>query len=326
MRSLLLAFVGLALVSAPAVAEPVTLTGAPAADSDAITGSIAQARTLMAVCWQRKPPATVKVALAVAATGEVTKATAKTKGPAAQCAAGILAVQTLAPAAKAWKGTVELATASEDKAADARNVNDQLASHRDDFFACQDKAPSFAGKVKLRVTIKADGTVAAARTDVVEGDEKAGQPIAGCVAVTAKKIRFAAIAQESLNYDLTIPYAGGGRARGGGTGTTATDASLQPSKKGPLDDDEVTDAIKPKVEALARCAEGRAARGKVVIRAAIAANGKVTAKIKTSEINNEGIEGCLLKVFQGLKFRSASGETVVLFPVRLDDDGLKTGL
>src|SRR5688572_33370574 len=98
MRSLLLAFVGLALLAAPVAAEPVVLTGAPAADADAITGSLAQARTLMAVCWQRKPPATVKITLQVAASGEVTRATAKTKGPAAQCAAGILAVQTLAPA------------------------------------------------------------------------------------------------------------------------------------------------------------------------------------------------------------------------------------
>jgi len=321
----------LAWLAAPAAAEPVTVSGAPAADRDAIVGAIEQARTLMAPCWRRKPPATVTVALSVAASGEVVKATAKTRGAAAQCAAGLLAVATLPATAKPWKGTVALASASEDKSRDLVAVNDRLASHRDAFFACQQKAPAFAGKVKLRVTVRQDGAISAVRSDVVEGG-KDGQAVAGCVAVAARAIKFDAIGQESLNYDLTIPFPGGGAgASGSGGGGSAaapvgTDPSLQPSKKGPLDDDEVTGALRPRLGALAKCTKGRAARGKVTVRVAIAASGKATAKIKSSEIGDTTIEGCLLKVLQATTFRAASGETVLIVPLRLDADGLKSGI
>ena len=84
--------------------------------------------------------------------------------------------------------------------------------------------------------------------------------------------------------------------------------------------------MRGKLPALAKCTKGRAARGKVVVRVAIAASGKPTAKIKTSEIDDAGIEGCLLKAFESVTFRSASGQTVLIVPLRLDDDGLKTGL
>src|SRR5687768_18405088 len=80
---------------------------------DEVVAALEKVRGQMAVCWQRKPPATVTINLTVAASGEVTKATAKTKGTAAQCAAGILAVSTLAPSAKKWSGAVQITTASD---------------------------------------------------------------------------------------------------------------------------------------------------------------------------------------------------------------------
>src|SRR4051812_23603078 len=94
---------------ATAAADPVTVVSGAA--SDELVASVAKVRGAMAICWQRKPPASIRIALTVAAGGEVTKATAKTKGAAAQCAAGILAVSTVA-VAKAWKGVVAIEPAS----------------------------------------------------------------------------------------------------------------------------------------------------------------------------------------------------------------------
>lgn len=305
----------------PAAAQSVTVTGAPAADRDAIVGSLEKARGLMGVCWARKAPERVQIALAVAASGEVTKATAKTRGPAAQCAAGILAVSTLAPSGKAWKGTVAVKTAAPGKADDVRAIHDQLAERSASFFDCQKKAPAFAGKVLLRVTVEQDGRVSAAAGEVVEGS--GGGPVATCVAAVARPLTLRALVSPSVTYELSLSYKGGGVA--GGDAASGGDPSLQPSKKGPLDTGAVTAVIGGKRAALVKCAKGSKARGKVVVRVAIAADGTPKAKIKSSEIGDTKVEACLVKVFESMRFDPSTGETVVLYPVRLDADGLKTG-
>lgn len=311
-------------VAGPAAAQSVTVTGAPAADRDAIVGSLEKARGLMAVCWARKAPEKVRVTLAVAASGEVTRAVAKTKGPAAQCAAGILAVSTLAPSAKAWKGTVDVKTAAPGKADDVRAIHDQLAENAPAFFDCQKKAPAFAGKILLRVTVEQGGTVSAAAGDVVEGSAKSGAAVGACAAAVARPLRLRPLQSPSVTYELSLDYKGGGSA-GGATAPRGGDPALKPSKKGPLGDGEVTSVINGKRAALVKCAKGSKARGKVVIRVAIAANGKPAVKIKSSEIADTKVEACLLKVFQSMTFGASSGETVVHYPVRLDADVLKTG-
>lgn len=320
-RGILLAAAAILLAARPAAAEPVTLTGGPA-DKDETIAALEKARGLMAVCWQRKPPASVKVTLAVAASGEVTRATAKTKGPAAQCAAGILAVATLAPAARAWKGTVELETVAENKAQDVRAIHDQLAAVGTTFFACQKKAPKFAGKLTLRITVAQDGTV----TDASGTGDKGGERVGACVADAAKKLTMKPISSPSVTYELGLTFNGGGDAGGGGATAEGVDPSLVPSLKGPLAADEVAEVIVTRHAALRKCAKGSKARGKVVVRVAIAADGKISkVKIKSSEINDSKAEDCLVKAFEGLTFRASSAETVVLYPVRLDADGLKTG-
>ena len=320
MRGILFVLAGLC-VAAPAAADPVKLAGGPA-DSEATVAALERARGLMTVCWQRKPPAKVKIALAVAASGEVTKATAKTRGPAAQCAAGILAVATLAPAAKAWKGTVELETVAEGKAQDVRAIHDQLAAVGPDFFACQKKAPRFAGKLTLRITVAEDGSVTDAEGITAD---KAGAPVGACVAARAKRLTLRPISSPSVTYELGLTFQGGD-AKGSAASDGDTDPSLRPSLKGPLDATEVAQVIAGRRADLKKCAKRTRARGKVVVRVAIGADGKVAkAKIKSSELGDGKVEDCLVGVFGKLVFRKSSSETVVHYPMRIDDDGLKTG-
>jgi hypothetical protein len=320
-RGILLVVGMLLLAARPAAAEPVKLSGGPA-DKEETIAALEKARGLMTVCWQRKPPATVKVTLAVAASGEVTKATAKSKGPAAQCAAGILAVATLAPAAKAWKGTVELETVAEGKANDVRAIHDQLAAVGTSFFACQKKAPKFAGKITLRITVAQDGTV----TDASGSGDKGGEAVGACVAAAAKKLTLRPISSPSVTYELGLTFQGGGADTAGGGAAEGVDPSLQPSLKGPLLAGDVGPVIAGRRAALQKCAKGKKARGKVVLRIAIGADGKITkVKIKSSEVGDAKIEDCLVKALDGLTFPAGSGETVVHYPVRLDADGLKTG-
>lgn len=309
------------LVATPAAADPVKLSGGPA-DSDATIAALEKTRGLMTVCWQRKPPATVKITLAVAASGEVTKAAAKTKGPAAQCAAGILAVATLAPAAKAWKGTVEIETVAEGKAQDVRAIHDQLAAAGPSFFACQKKAPKFAGKVTLRVTVDQDGTISAATG---AASDKAGDPVGTCVAAAAKALTLEPISSPSVTYELGLTYTGGTDG-GGSTPAEGVDPALVPSMKGPLESGEVAKVIAARRADLRKCAKATKARGKVVVRVAIGADGKVSkAKIKSSELGDTNVEDCLVGVFEKMTFRASSSETVVQYPIRIDADGLKTG-
>ena len=302
-------------VAAPAAAGPVTVVSG--GSSDELVASLGKVRGQMAVCWQRKPPATIKIALTVATSGEVSKATAKTKGAAAQCAAGILAVSTLA-VEKAWKGVIAIEPAAAGKGEDVRIIEEALAAHSKDFYACQSKASSFAGKVTVKLEVGADGAVTGATADA---ESAAGKDVAKCVAATAKKLDLGELSG-SLTYQLSLAFAGGDS--GGGAAAEA-DPTLQPSKKGPLAEDDLMPEIASHKAAIGKCARASKARGRVVVRIAISAEGKVSAaKIKSSELDDAKAEACLVKVFQGMSFRESSDETVVLFPIRFDDDGVKT--
>lgn len=310
------AIVLVALLASTASANPVSVTGAPMLDKGATVASIENVRALMGVCWQKKPPATVKIAVSVSATGDVVKATAKTKGAAAQCAAGILAVSTLTPPAKAWKGTITIESAAGGKSADAVAIHEDLAKHGDVLFACQAKQPDFAGTVKLTVTVAQDGTISEATADPAN-------IVGKCAAGAAKKLALSPITSDQVTYTLSLNFQGGDDAaapEGGG------DPALAPSKKGPLEIDDLAPVLANKKAALGKCAKGTKARGKVVVRLAIGGDGKVSStKVKSSELDDATVEACFAKALGDLTFRVASGETVVLYPIRVDDDGVKTG-
>jgi hypothetical protein len=284
--------------------------------SDDLIASIATVRGQMTVCWQRKPPAVIKVALVVGADGTVTKATAKTKGAAAQCAAGILAVSTLA-VEKAWKGTVAIEPSSSSRTEDVAAIEGALRSHSKELYACQSKAPDFEGQVALKLSIGADGAVTDASA---EADSK---KVASCVAAAAKKLTLVAISAE-LTYTLNLTFSGAGSMPT--EADSSIDTALVPSKKGPLEEDDLMPAIADAKPALKKCVKGAKARGKVSVRIAIGSDGKVSsAKVKASELDDSKVEDCLVKVFKALTFRKSSDETVIVYPMRIDDDGLKTG-
>jgi outer membrane biosynthesis protein TonB len=293
---------------------PVSIVSGKA--SDDLVSSLQTVRGQMTVCWQRKPPAQIKVALVVGADGTVTKATAKTKGAAAQCAAGILAVSTLS-VEKAWKGTIAIEPSSSSRTDDVAAVEGALRSHSKELYACQSKAPDFEGTVALKLSVAANGTVTDASADA---DNK---KVATCLAAAAKKLTLAAISAD-LTYTLNLSFSGAGSMPP--AADSSIDTSLVPSKKGPLEQDDLMPVISDAKPALQKCAKGAKARGKVSVRVAIGSDGKVSsAKVKASELDDSKVEGCLVKVFKGLSFRNSSDETVVVYPMRIDDDGLKTG-
>jgi hypothetical protein len=296
--------------AAPAAADPVTVVSGPKDGREDLVASIAKVRGLMTVCWQRKPAAPVKIAITVGTDGAVTKSAAKSKGPAAQCAAGILAVSTLAAPAKKWTGVVAIEAAEEGKARDVRAIEEQLGAHAKELYACQKKATSFAGKVALKVTVEQSGRITAAKSEAEEG----GATVGTCVEGVAKKLTLEPIESQSITYSLTLSFAGGD----GGSDSAPVDPALQPSKKGPLEQEDLMPVIEARKNALAKCSKGSKAKGKVVVRVAIGSDGKVSkAKIKSSEIGDTKVEDCLVKVFAGMTFREAGGETVVLYPMMI---------
>lgn len=308
-----LTIVALVAAAAPAAAEPVKLVKGPAADRDAIVGAVEKARAQMAVCWQRTPPATVRIKLEVAASGEVTSAKAETKGAAAQCAAGILAVSTLAPSKKAWKGEVELVPAAPGKAQDARAIHDALVGHAPALMGCQQEEPGFVGKVLLRVTVRKDGAVTAASADVTEATAGAGKAVAACAAKRARGLTLVAIASDSLTYELQVGYAGGSAPA---EASDAIPLAGQPASKGALTSQEIAAAIDGRRASIRACLDRPRKHGKVVVRFEIGADGKVAkASIKSSEIDDPKTEECLTKAFRAIVFPASTGASVVHYPI-----------
>ena len=316
-------------LAAPAAAGPVGFaSGGPAGEQDAVIASLEQARTLMTVCWRKPAPATIKVELAVDAAGEVTKAVAKTKGAAAQCAAGILAVSTLPATGKKWKGVVELKPAAPGQAADARAIHDQLATkHQAALFACQDADAAFAGKVMLKLTVQQDGAVSAA-TASGEGMSKA---LAKCLEKVARGLTFDPLSSTSVTYELGLTFAGGGKGgggagKGGGGDGVELDAALQPSRKGPIDADAAAEVIRGGHAGLVKCARKHKPEGVVTIRVEVGADGATkSVKVKSSAINDAKAEQCVVDVFRAMKFPRASGDSVILYPVGFSGAKVRVG-
>ncbi len=322
-RRLVVASLVLAASAGAAAAGPVAFTsGGPGRDAADVLASLAQARSLMTVCWRKQPPASVKIELAVDAAGDVSKAVAKTKGAAAQCAAGILAVSTLAPTGKKWKGVVEIKAAAPGQAADAQAIHAQLAAkHQPALFACQDADGAYAGKLTLRITVQQDGRVSAAEVTTA-GVSKA---IVKCLEKVARALTFDALDSASVAYELGLSFGGG--KQGGATGDgVAVDAKLKASRKGPIDAAAANDVIRGGNAGFLKCAKQHKPHGVLTIRVVVAADGKVSAvKVKSSELDDAGAEACVVEVFRPMKFPAASGESVIVYPIGFDGAKVRTG-
>src|SRR4051812_19860691 len=95
-----------AVASAPALADVTIVKAGPHGDvRPKVEAALRDVERAMTVCWRGTPPPSVRIAVAVNPDG-VVDAIHLSKGGAAQCAAGILAVWTL-PGGP-WSGHVEI--------------------------------------------------------------------------------------------------------------------------------------------------------------------------------------------------------------------------
>jgi outer membrane biosynthesis protein TonB len=151
-------------------------------------------------CWRAPVKGAVRVAVQVDADGAVT-ASAISKGAAAQCAAGILAVWTVPGGA--WKGEVEIgaAAATPDLAA---TIQQQLLAASAPIKACQARAPGKAGSAAIKMKIASDGTIGDVAVTSKLGDE-----LDKCVSRAVAAIKLAPTgASGAVNYQLAIAFSG----------------------------------------------------------------------------------------------------------------------
>jgi hypothetical protein len=174
----------------------------------------------MAVCWRAPTAGPVRIKLAVDRDGTVT-ATAATKGAAAQCAAGILAVWSL-PGGP-WKGEVDLAPGAAAAPALSQRIQRELASASASLRACQDRAPGKAGAVAIKLRINPDGSIA----KDVKVTSSLGAALDGCVAQAVAAIRLAPLGTAAaVNYQLAIKFDG---AAAGATSATSPGPAEAPT-------------------------------------------------------------------------------------------------
>ena len=197
--SLLLATTG-AANAGEAVNFTIVKGGPPGAGKGLAAGALAEAGKAMAVCWRAPVKGAVRVAVQVDADGAVT-ASAISKGAAAQCAAGILAVWTVPGGA--WKGEVEIgaAAATPDLAA---TIQQQLLAASAPIKACQARAPGKAGSAAIKMKIASDGTIGDVAVTSKRGDE-----LDKCVSRAVAAIKLAPTgASGAVNYQLAIAFSG----------------------------------------------------------------------------------------------------------------------
>jgi hypothetical protein len=301
----------LAAGTAPAAAEPTIAEGGPsaAAAKKRLVGALAAVD--LAVCFKASP-GRVRVALEVGADGKVKKSSHKDGGAAGQCAAGILAVQTL-PADGAYRAVVDL----DGKAGSARtqdSIDADLAELRGDLDACQAKDRSKSGNVALSFLIRGDGSIG----DVKVSSSTVGSPaiekcLIGVLTAAALSVRPGA---KAVSYTLSIGFVAGGSAPSGG--------ALVPQKDGPLDGALIQKTIRGRQGDIDACYRKQAQKnpklaGVVTIRFSVYADGKTyNAAVKETSLNDAAVESCVVKVFAGLTFPAepTREKTRVFYPLR----------
>lgn len=300
------------LLPVVAAAGPASIVkGGPKADKAKVVAALDAAVRAMGVCWRRSPPPRVTVKLAVAADGAVT-ATPATRTPAAQCAAGVLAVWTVPGGA--WSGEVAITTGGETP--DLSSViQSQLLARAAPIKACQAQAPAAAGPVAIKMKIHPDGTI----TDVAVSSSL-GAKIDTCVQKAVTALRIDALdASGPVTYQLAVAFAGKGDAAGGGGGgappATAPEGGSIAGALAVADVQQVLGAARGKLLACGKKGKGK---GKVVTRFTIRADGTTKNVVVKEPIGDRGIEDCLVGVFKALRFPAGSGETKVQYPTQFN--------
>ncbi len=301
------------LVPAVAAAGPASIVkGGPRTDRPKAEAALAAAARAMGVCWRKSPPATVNVKVAVAADGAVT-ATPTSRDPAAQCAAGVLAVWTVPGGA--WSGEVEITTngAVQDLSS---VIQSQLLARAAPIKACQAQAPAAAGPVAIKMKIHPDGSI----SDVAVSSSLGGK-IDTCVQQAVTALRIDAIdASGPITYQLAVAFAGKGDGGGGAGGAGGGGAGVSErapeggSIAGTLAVADVQQVLAPARGKLLACGKKGKGKGKVVTRFTIRADGTTKNVVTRDAIGDKAIEDCLVGVFKSLTFPKSGGETKVQYP------------
>lgn len=300
------------LVPAVAGAGPASIVkGGPRTDKPKAEAALAAAARAMGVCWRKSPPATVNVKVAISADGAVT-ATPTSRNPAAQCAAGVLAVWTVPGGA--WSGEVEITTGG--AVQDLSSViQSQLLARAAPIKACQAQAPAAAGPVAIKMKIHPDGSI----SDVAVSSSL-GARIDTCVQQAVTALRIDAIdASGPITYQLAVAFAGKGvDGGGGGGGGVPARAPEGGSVAGTLAVADVQQVLAPARGKLLACGKKGKGKGKVVTRFTIRADGTTKNVVTKDAIGDQAIEDCLVGVFKSLTFPKSGGETKVQYPTSFD--------
>ena len=296
---------------APARADVVVAKGA--ALKPRAAAALADAERAMMICWRGAPPATVRVAVGIEATGLVT-ASPVTVAAAAQCAAGVLAVWTV-PGGP-WKGELEIASRiGADDLAGA--ISRQFADRGQLIRACQAAAPAASGSATIRVKVHPDGDL----TDVAVSS-KLGARINRCVETAVAGMRLDPLATDApVTYQLSVAFAGarGAPARGSDqtTAVEAGAAGTPGSVSGALDGIIVQRVLRPAQVRLAGCMKAGAGAGALEVRFTVRAEG-TTKNIVIKDATGTVIDQrCVKQVVAGLRFPAASNETRVALPLTM---------
>ncbi len=308
-RTSLIVAAGAALVlgAGAARADVSSVKAGPRGDARALVDTaLADVERALAVCWRGTPPARVRVALTVAASGTI-DARPVGKGGAAQCAAGILAVWTLPGGA--WTGELEIVPRAAEADLSA-TIQQQLLAGGADIRACQAQAPGAAGAATIRMRILSDG-----RISDVEVASKLGAALDTCVARAVGKLRVEPIGRAApLRYQLAVAFAGGGSGGGKGGPAAPAEDPTGGAVGGALDGNAIKHVLGSVRARSAKCGDQGKTRGTVTVRWTIRPDGTTKNIVVKTPIGDAAIERCLTDLVAGLTFPKAAAETKVSFP------------
>lgn len=303
------------MMAAPARADRVIRLGTvgKGVDRGAVEAALDGAFRGMTPCFRRAGGAgTIKVKVEVGSDGEVVAASAATKGAAAQCVAGLLAV-TKFPGG-AWKSEVQV-----DAVDPGEWLNAALAKHQAELSACQDKDAAGKGEVALALVIDKGGAVTSASIEKTA----AGKAIAECAKAAALKIDVGTLpGGQDVKYRMSVTYNGGSTSSGttsssgttGATGTTTTSGEGG-TVKGALAGSAVQKAWEDQRAKALACGAKMAKGAAVTVGFAIRANGTVKNVVFKSSSVDKPVEDCVDKELRAVKFPTANGETQVTIPI-----------
>lgn len=309
----LIAAVIVSVGASHAHAGPAISTGGPnkKADKAALNKALNRIAPALEVCWRGDRPGTIKVSLSVAGDGAVTRSKHKTKGAAAQCAAGVLAVQSLPATGKKYAVVVAFPTEVLDVAAQIQN---DLRGYHSALQACGEGAE---GTVVLKFKIHPDGHVSNASIDSSTLNDKS---VHRCL---KKTINAATLSERAggkvLGYSLSVnlpPASSKAKA------TSSKGTKQQPQKSGPRPAGDISAVMDAKMPKFAACYKKRVKKkkglsGSVVLRFTIRPAGTVrNVKIRETTLNDSAVEDCLVKVGKTLDFgaHDSSKTTKVFYP------------